>query len=220
MTKVGADRLSTAVLIPAFNEAGGVGRVVRTAVDAGIGPVLVVDDGSDDDTAAVAEAAGARVLRLNKNIGKGGAVAAGVRAISEDVVILLDADLLGLSERHLQELADPVVSGEVDMTRGVFKGGRWSTTAAQKMLPQLNGQRAVLRNLLVELEDLASSRYGIEVVITEAARHEEWRVKDVRMEDVTQITKEEKRGFVKGAALRLKMYWDIVRALVVGRRDH
>lgn len=214
------DGLSCAVLIPAFNEATGVGRVVRTAVEAGLGPVLVVDDGSTDNTAAVAEAAGARVLHLKPNVGKGGAVAAGVRELTEDVVVLLDADLLGLSVRHLQELAEPVTSGRVDMTRGVFKGGRWSTTAAQKMLPQLNGQRAILRQLLLELDELASSRYGIEVVITDAARHGDWRVRDVRMEDVTQITKEEKRGFVRGATLRLRMYWDIVRALLGGRRDH
>lgn len=216
----GAAGLTSAVLIPAFNEATGVARVVRTALEAELGPVLVVDDGSTDDTARVAEAAGARVLRLEQNVGKGGAVAAGVRELSEDVVVLLDADLLGLNVRHLQQLAAPVTEGRVAMTRGVFKGGRWSTTAAQKMLPQLNGQRAILRRLLLELSELKSSRYGIEVVITDAARHGEWRVQDVPMEGVTQVTKEEKRGFLKGVGLRLKMYSDILRTLFGGRREH
>ena len=215
----GADGLTSAVLIPAFNEATGVARVVRTALEADLGPVLVVDDGSSDDTAQVAEAAGARVLRLERNLGKGGAVAAGVRELDEDVVVLLDADLLGLTTRHLQELAAPVIEGKVVMTRGVFQGGRWSTTAAQKMLPQLNGQRAILRRLLLDLAELRSSRYGIEVVITDAARHGNWSVRDVPMEGVTQVTKEEKRGFLKGALLRVKMYSDIVRTLLGGRRD-
>lgn len=215
----GADGLSSAVLIPAYNEATGVARVVKTACEADLGPVLVVDDGSSDSTAAQAEAAGARVLRLERNLGKGGAVAAGVRELTAEVIVLLDADLLGLTPEHLRALAAPVIKGEVDMTRGVFTGGRWSTTAAQKMLPQLNGQRAILREKLVRLPELSSSRYGIEVVITDAARQGEWKVKDVPMEGVTQVTKEEKRGFFKGVGLRLRMYSDIVRTLLGGRRD-
>lgn len=215
----GADGLSSAVLIPAYNEATGVARVVKTACEADLGPVLVVDDGSSDRTAAQAEAAGARVLRLERNLGKGGAVAAGVRELTAEVIVLLDADLLGLTPEHLRALAAPVIKGEVDMTRGVFTGGRWSTTAAQKMLPQLNGQRAILREKLVRLPELSSSRYGIEVVITDAARHGEWKVKDVPMEGVTQVTKEEKRGFFRGVGLRLRMYSDIVRTLLGGRRD-
>lgn len=215
----GADGLSSAVLIPAYNEATGVARVVKTACEADLGPVLVVDDGSSDSTAAQAEAAGARVLRLERNLGKGGAVAAGVRELTAEVIVLLDADLLGLTPEHLRALAAPVIKGEVDMTRGVFTGGRWSTTAAQKMLPQLNGQRAILREKLVRLPELSSSRYGIEVVITDAARHGEWKVKDVPMEGVTQVTKEEKRGFFRGVGLRLRMYSDIVRTLLGGRRD-
>ena len=144
----GQQSADCSILIPAFNEAEGVGRVVAVALEANLGTVLVIDDGSGDGTADVAERAGATVLRLGRNVGKGGAVAAGVRAVDSRVVLLLDADLLGLTARHLHDLAGPVLAGEVDMTRGVFKGGRWSTTAAQKMLPQLNGQRAILRALL------------------------------------------------------------------------
>lgn len=210
---MGGTAFTSAVLIPAFNEAAGVAEVVRTALAAGLGRVLVVDDGSDDDTAARAQAAGAEVLRLERNVGKGGAVSAGVNALDEDVVILLDADLVGLTTKHLRSLAGPVLAGTVDMTRGVFEGGRWSTTAAQKMLPQLNGQRAVRRELLCGLPELAASRYGIEVVITEEAKAAGWRVRDIPMEGVTQLTKEEKRGFLKGMALRLKMYGDIFRSL-------
>lgn len=211
--------LTCAVLIPAFNEATGVSEVVRVALEAELGPVLVVDDGSEDGTAAAARTAGAELLELEANTGKGGAVAAGVAHLSEDVLVLLDADLVGLTVRHLRDLAAPVLAGTVDMTRGVFEGGRWSTTAAQKMLPQLNGQRAVLRELLASLPELEDSRYGIEVVITEGAKAGGWRVRDVPMDGVTQLTKEEKRGFLKGMALRLKMYGDIFRTLTGGGRQ-
>ena len=210
---------ASAVLIPAYNEAERVGNVIRVAQEADLGPVLVVDDGSRDETSAAARAAGADVLRLPSNLGKGGAVAAGVRELDCEVIVLIDADLVGLKPQHLRDLARPVLKGEVDMTRGVFQGGRWSTTAAQKMMPQLNGQRAVRRELLAGLSDLHKSRYGIEVVITEAARSDHWRTRDIPMADVSQVTKAEKRGFFKGVGHRLKMYSDILRSMVRGGRD-
>lgn len=211
-------RQSCAVLIPAFNEAASVAGVVSVALAARLGTVLVVDDGSSDSTASTSRIAGASVLRLAQNQGKGGAVAAGAAVLTEPVILLLDADLIGLTPEHLHDLADPVIHGNADMSRGVFEGGRWSTTAAQQLLPQLNGQRAIRRELLLGLPELSDSRYGIEMVITEAARAEDWRTVDVPMPGVSQVTKEEKLGFLKGLRQRLRMYRDIVRAMVSRQR--
>lgn len=81
------------VVIPAFDEAAAIGAVVREARGvAGVLEVIVVDDASRDDTAAVAAAAGARVIRLAANLGKGAAVRRGVAAAAGDVVVLLDGD--------------------------------------------------------------------------------------------------------------------------------
>lgn len=208
------DRVTCAILIPAYDEAASIGNVVEACRAAGLGPVLVVDDGSRDDTAAVAKAAGADVLRLTENLGKGGAVEAGARALEDEVILLVDADLTGLRPEHLRELAAPVMSGQVDMSRGVFSGGRWRTTTAQRLTPQLNGQRALKRELLLQVPGLANSRYGIEVAITEFARRHGWRCLDVPLEGVSQVMKEEKRGLVTGFLARLRMYGDIVRTLL------
>ena len=81
------------VVVPAFNEAGRIGVVVRGA-RAHL-PVLVVDDGSTDDTAAEGEAAGASVVSQRPNQGKGAALRAGFRWALEqgfDAVITLDGD--------------------------------------------------------------------------------------------------------------------------------
>ncbi len=80
-------------LIPAYNEAARVAEVVHAA--RAYLPVWVVDDGSTDDTAARARAAGATVLRQTPNQGKGAALQAGFRrALAEDIaaVLTLDAD--------------------------------------------------------------------------------------------------------------------------------
>ena len=208
--------LTSAVLVPAYNEAAHVARVIGVARAAALGPVWVVDDGSSDATTPTAQAAGAEVLRLSKNRGKGGAVFAGAAHLDADVVVMLDADLLGLAPDHVRALAEPVLTGAVTMTRGMFSGGRWRTTAAQHLTPQLNGQRAVLREKLLEVEGLAESRYGIEIAITEHAKRAGWPVCDVPLYGVSQVMKEEKRGFWVGLGVRLKMYREIFHELFRG----
>jgi len=207
-----------AVLIPAYDEAATVGEVVRVALAADLGEVVVIDDGSHDDTAAVAEAAGAKVVRLGVNRGKGGALEAGANAVTADVVILLDADLVGLSPAHVADLAAPVLSGEFDMTRGVFAGGRLQTTLAQRMTPQLNGQRALGRLDLLSVPLLGSSRYGVEVAITRHAIDRGWRFVDVPLVGVSQVMKEEKRGLLPGLLIRARMYLEIFKTIFLGRR--
>lgn len=202
-----------AVLIPAYNEADHVARVVGTAKATGYA-VWVVDDGSEDATAECARKAGAEVLTLPQNQGKGGAVFAGAARVDAEVVVLLDADLLGLRPEHVTALAEPVLAGRATMTRGVFAGGRWRTTTAQRLTPQLNGQRAVLRERLLGVPGLAKSRYGIEVLITEHAKRAGWAVQDVALPGVSQVMKEEKRGFWVGAGVRLQMYGEIFRQLL------
>lgn len=193
--------------------------VVRTALEADLGQVWVIDDGSRDDTAAVAADAGARVIRLAVNRGKGGALEAGASQALEDVVVLLDADLVGLTAQHVRDLAAPVLSGEVDMTRGMFAGGRLRTTLAQRVMPQLNGQRALRRLDLLHVPALGASRYGVEVAITRHAIERGWRFVDVPLADVSHVMKEEKRGLAKGLAIRVRMYWEIVRTMLRGRSD-
>lgn len=85
--------LQIIALVPAYNEGRRVGAVVAQARE--FLPVLVVDDGSRDDTAAQAEAAGARVLHQTPNRGKGEALRAGFRWALQagcEAVLTLDAD--------------------------------------------------------------------------------------------------------------------------------
>ena len=200
------------VLIPALDEATTIASVIAVARAAAVGPVVVIDDGSTDGTAAVAAAAGAEVVRLEANRGKGGALAAGAGERREAVVVLLDADLTGLRPKHVRALVRPVAAGEVDMTRGVFVGGRWATALAQRMLPILNGQRALSREGLLAVPGLAKSRYGVEIAIAEHAKSEGWVTQDVPLPGVSQVVKEEKRGIVLGVLIRLRMYAEILWA--------
>ena len=81
------------VLIPAFDEAAAIGGVVQTLRSAAPWhEVIVVDDGSADQTATVAAAAGARVIRHPYNKGNGAAVKTGLRSARGRLVVFMDGD--------------------------------------------------------------------------------------------------------------------------------
>lgn len=198
------------VLIPAFNEEATVGRVVRVAREAGF-PVVVADDGSKDETARRALEAGAEVVRLKENRGKGGAIAEGLKAVRTPFVLLLDADLLGLRPEHLFALLKPLKEGEARMAVGVFRGGRASTDLAMRLTPFLSGQRALRLEDLRSMPGLERARYDLELLLTRHAKRAGWPVVYVPMEGVSQVMKEEKRGVLAGLGHRLRMYWEILR---------
>lgn len=84
---------SLSIVIPAKNEAASIGGVVETArAEFPDAEIIVVDDGSSDDTASVAEEAGAIVIRHPESLGNGAAVKSGARAAQGDIVALMDGD--------------------------------------------------------------------------------------------------------------------------------
>ena len=126
--------------------------------------------------------------------------------------MFIDADLIGLTTEHIENLLRPVITDEADMSIGLFEDGRLATDLAQKIAPFLSGQRAIKRELFETIPELEHTRYGIEVAISRYAEQHNIRVASVNLPDMTQIMKEEKRGFFKGFCARMKMYWEIVKS--------
>lgn len=86
--------MRVSVVLAAHNEAATIAAVVRGCREhtPSLVEVIVVDDGSDDGTGRLAEEAGARVLRLARNQGKGAAIRRGIEDARGDVLVFLDAD--------------------------------------------------------------------------------------------------------------------------------
>ena len=108
-------------IVPAYNEVGSVASVVREihAVDAEF-QIVVVDDGSTDETARLAAEAGARVIRLPFNLGIGGAVQTGYQYALEhgfDLAVQVDGD--GQHDPgEIDALLEPILDGRADMAVG------------------------------------------------------------------------------------------------------
>jgi polyisoprenyl-phosphate glycosyltransferase len=133
------------------------------------------------------------------------------------VILVLDADLIGLTQAHINSLLEPVLNGEALMSVGIFEKGRVATDFAQKMAPFLSGQRALKRDLLENVSDLDLSRFGIEVALHSYVEENELTTEIVQLPDLSHVMKEEKLGLWKGISARAKMYWEIVR--YVSRSD-
>ncbi|AZI41347.1 glycosyltransferase family 2 protein [Deinococcus psychrotolerans] len=198
---------SVAVVIPAFNEAETVTDVIQAALSL-TGDVVVASDGSTDNTAEVARAAGAQVVELPHNAGKGPALKAALQATTADYVVMLDADLVGLKREHLDILLSPVLSGKLGMSIGIFDGGGLITDLGNKLTPHLSGQRACARAWLLSVPHLGAERWP-EPAITAALKEQHIKWDYVELPNLKQVMKEKKRGFWKGARYRTKMYIDL-----------
>jgi glycosyltransferase involved in cell wall biosynthesis len=195
------------VIIPAFNEEKTIGQIIVLIKKFPIvQEVLVIDDGSQDNTAKIALEKGARVIRIPKNKGKGQALDLGVKKAESKVLFFLDADLKGLLPKHLELLIKPVITKKLDMTIGMvdrFKGIRIITSP-------FAGTRVLKRSFWQEIPQEFKKGFFIESALTYFAKKKKLNVKGFVLKGVSHVTKEKKQGILLGFLNRLKMIKEII----------
>lgn len=213
-------------IIPAYNEEKHVGKVLETlrAVDE-IDQVIVVDDGSTDSTAAVVNYLSLHdprieFLRLPHNQGKAGAMVAGAEASRSDLIVFLDADLIGLRPDNLKTLIGPVQSGAYVMSLGLFTHGRRQTDLSHKLIPFLSGQRCLRWSLFKDTPDLNSARWGVEVALSFYAWRQDYDVVTVPWPGVTHAMRPEKADGFDGYWSHFQMWLDIGKYVAQHLTDH
>jgi GT2 family glycosyltransferase len=212
-----------AVIIPAFNESGRVGAVVRAACQVEyVHEIIVVDDGSIDDTAEEARAAASNgmtvhVIRHSTNQGKGSAVIDGCNAARDPLLLFLDADLINLRPDHIRGLVLPIVNRQAAMSVGLFQHGRWISDLSHRLTPWLSGQRCVIAELMNGLSLEATAGYGLETALTIQAKRMGWPVQAIPMSGVTHPTQLRRKGW-SSVNFKVKMFKDIWRAWVILRK--
>lgn len=128
--------MELSIVVPAYNEGEAIGPVlagIRAAMDdAGfVYEVLVVDDGSEDNTAEMAESAGVRLVRHGENRGYGAALKTGIRRAAYPLIGITDADGTYPNEQ-LPEFARLAAEGQYDMVVGARTGDSVSIPLARR----------------------------------------------------------------------------------------
>ena len=226
-----------AVVIPARDEADRIQATVTAALGLpGAGLVVVVDDGSRDDTASQAEQAGAAVMRHARNRGKGAAMETGAEAVrlldqrnspgKARHLLFLDADL-GQTAGQAGPLIEPVLAGAADMTIAVFTAivklgghgmvvglsgaGIRRATGWQPRQP-LNGQRCLTRAAFEAARPLARG-FGVETALTIDLLRKGMRVTEVEVDMAHRATGTDLRAQLHRAG----QLADVARALAARR---
>ena len=201
-------------MICAYNEAGRIDAVLKTvAEDENLAEVIVVDDGSTDGTDEVVRRyPKVKLLVQEKNAGKSRALVRGVVAAQSETVLLLDADLRGLTHESIRDLIEPVRSGKVDVTISL-RHNAYSITKAIG-IDFVSGERVIPRSLITDYAEEIQKLppFGLETFMNERIIEKKLRVAIVPV-TIENIRKREKRGWWKGTVADFIMAFQILQVL-------
>ncbi|KNZ70748.1 family 2 glycosyl transferase [Thermincola ferriacetica] len=203
-------RKKVSVLIPAYNEAKYIFQTVAAVKKIPeVDEVFVIDDASTDNTSELAKKAGAEVLTLRENHGKGGALNKGIALATGDVIALIDGDV-GETASEVRKLIMPVIEGKADMTiarfpkakkkggfglvKGLARNGIKLLTGLEMAAP-LSGQRAMTREVIRAIGRF-SSGYGVEVGLTIDIARKGYKILEVDVNMTHAETGRDLRGFM------------------------
>ncbi|MCK9222329.1 MAG: glycosyltransferase family 2 protein [Limnochordia bacterium] len=213
--------LKVSVIIPAYNAASTIADAVLCAQGVGeVGEVIVVDDGSTDETAQIADSLGARVITMPGNQGKGMAMAEGIGHAQYPYILFMDADLR-TTPLELFKLLRPVLTGEADVTVACpFRsqgGGFGLVVRLAGLAPRfgaiplrypLSGQRAGRRDIFKQMD--YAQGFGVETSMNFQLARLGARVQEVDMEFGHDFTQRDVAGFYH----RGKQFCHVLRALL------
>jgi len=208
---------TVAAIIPAYNEEQTVADVVRPLkASPHVGEVLVISDGSTDQTVKVARAAGATVHELSEKGGKGQAMYRALSYTDAPIVAFFDADLIGLTQEHIEQLVLPVVSGSRMMNVGVRDKGPLGTFIA-KHLPLVGGERVMLRQVISSIDPKYLKGFMVESSLNYYCRSRGYSYGAVILRDLTMRRKFQKVGLWPSALEYVKMWYAVAKAMIVVR---
>ncbi len=197
-------------IIPAYNEAERI-RNVLTGVcgHSLIDEVIVVDDGSTDNIREILEHdPRIRLISYSPNKGKTHAVLTGIGQSKNENILLLDADLVGLTSVTIDALLVPVESHIADITISL----RGNSLPIYKKLgiDIFSGERAFNKKILGDIGDLLQIKgFGLEVFMNNKIINANLRVKIVDLPQLTHVRKQEKFGYWSGLYKEARMIFQV-----------
>lgn len=204
-----------AAIVPAYNEEKTIAEVVQTLKRAAcFSQIIVISDGSTDRTSEVARAAGAtEVHELGERAGKGSALLHGLRHTAAPIVFFADADLKGFQPEHVRALIEPVLRGELAMAVGLRDRGSL-LVKIEAILPLIAGERALRREVIESVAPEYLRGFKVEAAMNYRCRVAHWPYRGIPLKGLGIRTKVEKVGLFRAVPQYIKMYWQVVSAIV------
>ncbi len=201
-------------IIPAYNEGKTIEGTLSAAVPL-IGTylheIIVVDDGSHDDTKQILNKfPQVTLISHETNKGKSKSVADGIQASAGEYIFLLDADLKFLKEQNIIDLIQPIESAAADVVLEYLKNS-WPLFPF-KTIDYLAGERILPRALLMDNIDAMDTlpSYGLEVFINKIIIKNKLRIRVVRWPNVENTFSQDKRGWWRGWKVVIKIWWNVL----------
>lgn len=201
-------------VIPAYNEEKEIGNVLKALMNAGrvISEIIVVDDSSTDNTKKIVAAFPAvRLLTNDQNMGKSATVARGIKNSAGSHILMLDADLLFLNEKNITDLIAPIVKDKADVTIS-YRKNAWPLFPF-KDIDYLSGERIFPKKYVAPLihEIAHLPGYGLEVFLNrEVIIKNQLRISVVQWPNVENNFQRNKRGFLRGVKVVIKIWWHVL----------
>lgn len=199
------------VVIPARDEAFTIAAVVAAARAAkGVGHVIVVDDGSSDQTRSAARDAGAMVIQSLGSESKAQAMATGVACVEAAVVVFFDGDILNTSPEHFEALAQPVIEGPYQMCCGLVDYGSIRSRLFLR-LPPITGLRAVRKTIFEAVPEEKRNGFQIEIMINEVIARNHYPTAIRVLSGTDHRSKVQKDGWIRGGRSHLGMTLELLQ---------
>ncbi len=197
-------------IIAAYNEERTIADVLRALTGSPlIHEVVVVSDGSTDQTVSIARQFDVTTIALRENHGKGYAMRVGVDHASNDVLFFVDGDMYNVTGEHIAALLTPVLRDECDMNIGVRHRGPVLDFLHLKLQcgPVLSGIRVMKREVFDQVPVQYQAHYKIEAALNCFCSRAGFRQQHTIIYDLGHLVKESKRGLADG----LRSRWDMSR---------
>lgn len=201
-------------IIPAYNEAKRIKNVLDVVLNHPlIDEIVVINDGSTDDTEKILKnITGIKLISYKKNKGKSYAIMKGFKETRNNLIILLDSDLLGLTTNDISNLIKPILENKADISISL----RINSPKFWRLIgiDYISGERVFNKKLIDDFSKIKKlPGFGLEVFFNKYIIKNNLRIKIVKWNNVKSPYKISKDGFFKGIKGDIKMMYQIFKTI-------
>lgn len=201
--------MKTTAIVPVYNEEKTVEKILKILDShSRINKIIVVDDCSTDDSLNIIKKFVVKIISLDKNGGKGGAVKIASKFVTTELVLLLDADLIGLTHKHIDDLLDTAMDRRAAMVIGLKDQKNIISNLIMPYFPLTGGDRVLLTNVFKEIiKQKLIEGWGIEYVMNDYCKKKDLRVEKIKLKGLNHIGLQTKKY---GLGVFIKQIYEVV----------